>query len=588
MTADDEQYARRLRERYAVPVFDVDPEVIVRLGRRRRGAWAGAGAALFVAGVAAGLMLGGVPRPFGPGPADVPPPEPADAEAALVISPSTVQAGDTVAVTILNRGQSELVGGVGVEAERWDGRAWKAAGVAGLCFGDALDTCGGRIDPSSSSFAVPAVGITAPPEGFSSPLGLSTAGLAPGWYRLSQTVTDISGISAPRRVLPAAGQFQVIAPPAPSPTATPSTAPKPSDTPASGASPTASPEASAAPPDPGSTIADALFGQAGQAVVTKDGAMLLTIDAGAHWSALAVPGTRIGGRWTDVHGATIAAATLDASANLTYVRSGDAGKTWTSQRLPLSMPDFGEVDVSLDAAGTTVAIAAQRPHSSGVAGTGVLFVGPAVHDLVARPAPTAGTPSWVGAHLLFVGGVISSRLFVSDDLGQTWTQSTVEGVKVSGDSPIPADAPSIGLPVTTAGGRAILPVTLFNGETSTVVDLLATTDGRTFTSVAQIPTGGTWGHGVTARGTSAGPDRAIFADPLSNGLIAVSGSDVTTVTANGLPGPVGLGTFADAAHGLTSATITTCAGKANCTTTASLYASSDGGRTWTANVPSLG
>jgi|GEM_PF-2499794 len=62
MTADDEQYARRLRERYAVPVFDVDPEVIVRLGRRRRGAWAGAGAALFVAGVAAGLMLGGVER----------------------------------------------------------------------------------------------------------------------------------------------------------------------------------------------------------------------------------------------------------------------------------------------------------------------------------------------------------------------------------------------------------------------------------------------------------------------------------------------------------------------------------------------
>jgi hypothetical protein len=579
MTADDEQYARHLRETYATPLINVDPDVIVRRGRRRRtSAWSAGAVALVV--VALSWTLVGLPRSTGPGPAVAPPPEPADAQAALVISPGTVHAGDAVAVTILNRGPSDLIGGVDVEAQRWDGRAWAAAGAAGLCFG--WDPCESRIDPNAGTLTVPSVGIPAPSGGSSAPLGLSTAGLTPGWYRLSMTVVfdssfDSSAAGAQRSVT-AFGQFEVIAPAAT--TATPTATDNPAPT-------TTAAEPPATPQDPSTVIADAIFGQAGQAVVTKDGATLLTIDAGAHWSALSVPGTRIGGHWLDVHGATIAAASLDPSGRLTYERSSDAGKTWTSQRLPLAMPDGGQVDVTLDGAGATVAIAAQLPHSSGTPGVGTLFVGPAGRDLVPRPAPAAGTASWVGTHLLFVGGVVSSRLFVSDDLGATWTQSTVEGVTVSGDAPIPADAPSIGLPVTSAAGRAILPVTLFNGGTSSVVDLLATSDGRTFTSLAQIPTGGTWGAGVTAVGTSAGPDGTIFADLSSAGLITVTGSDVTTVTPRGLPGPGWL-TFSDAAHGLAFVTVSTCPGKASCTTTTSLYASTDGGHTWTAIAPTVG
>ncbi len=580
MTTDDERYAEHLRERYAAPVFDVDPDVIVRRGRRRRtSAWSAAGVALVV--VALAWRVVGLPRSIGPGPAAAPPPEPPDAQAALVISPASVHAGDAVTVTILNRGSSDLIGGVGVQAQRWDGHAWRAAGEAGLCFG--WNPCESRIDPNPDNWSVPSLGIRAPSGGSSAPLGLSTASLPLGWYRLSMTVIfdssfDSSATAAAQRSVTAAGQFEVIAPatPAATPTSTASAAPS-----------TAAPEPSSMAPNPGSVTTDALFGQAGQAVVTKDGATLLTIDAGAHWSALTVPGTRIGGRWLDVHGATIAAATLDASGNLTYERSSDAGKTWTSQRLPLTMPDGGQVDVSLDATGSTVAIAAQLLHSSGVEGTGALFVGPAGRDVVAKTAPTAGTVSWVGTHLLFVGGVVSSRLFVSDDLGATWTQSTVEGVTVSGDPPIPADAPSIGLPVTSAAGRAILPVTLFSGGTSSVVDLLATSDGRTFTSLAQLPTGGTWGPGVTAVGTSAGPDASIFADPSSARLITVTGSDVTTVTPSGLPGPGWL-TFSDAEHGLAFVTVSTCPGKTNCTTTSGLYASTDGGHTWTASAPSVG
>lgn len=577
MTTDDEQYARHLRERYSAPPITVDPEVIVRRGRRRRRVRGAAGAALVVVVVAVGLLLGGVPRPFAPGPAAGPPPEPADARAALVISPATAHAGDVVAVTILNRGHSDLVGGVGVGVQRWNGRAWKAAGSAGLCFGDTWDTCASRVDPNNGNPAVPAVGISAPAGGSSTRLGLSTAGLTSGWYRLSMAVSDVSGTGAP--TVSAAGQFEVVAPPVPSASPASSAAATPS---------TAPPEPLVTPPDAGSVIVGAVFGRSGQAVVTKDGAMLLTTDAGRRWSVLTVPGTPITGHWLDVHGATIAAARLDAGGDLTYERSGDGGETWSAQRLPLTMSDGGQVDVELSADGSTVAVAAQLPHSSGIAGTGALFVGPVGQDLVGRPAPTAGTAAWVGTHLVLVSDVVSARLFVSDDLGATWTQSTVEGVTAPLDQPVPDGAPSIGLPVNAGPGRSVLPVTVFGGGTQSI-DLLATTDGHTFTSLARIPTRGTLGQGVTARGTSAGPDAALVVDPSSATLIAVIGTDVATITPDGLPGPIDSLTFFDATHGLASVTVTACpTGKASCAETTSLYASSDGGRTWVAARPAVG
>lgn len=571
MTVDDEQYARRLRERYTAPVFAIDPEVVVRRGRRRRAARGAAGVGLVGLAVAAGLMLGGMPRPFGPAPADLPPPEPTNSAAALVISPATIHSGDAVTVTILNRGPSDLVGGVGVEAERWNGRAWTFAGWAALCFGDAGAPCESRIDPNTANEAVPAVGITAPPGGSSTRLGLSTAGLTPGWYRLTMTVSVVSGARAPG--VSAAGQFEVVALPVPSATLTSPVVATPR--------PTATPEAAGA-------IDEAVFGQAGQAVVTTGGATLLTTDAGGHWRVLTVPGRRVGGHWLDVHGATVAAATLDATGSLTYERSGDGGRTWTSQRLPLAMPDGGGVDVSLDADGSTVAIAATLPHSSGIAGTGALFVGPAGHDVVVRPAPAAGTASWVGTHLLLVGGAVSSQLFVSDDLGTTWAQSAVEGVTAASGVEIPAGAPSIGLPVPLAADHAVIPITLFHAEASSI-DLLTTSDGRTFTSLGEVPTGGILGRGVTAGGTSAGPGTAIVVDPSTTTLITVTGTDVANVAPGGLPGPVSSLTFLDSTHGLALVSVTACpTGKASCTETTGLYVSSDGGRTWNESRPSAG
>ncbi len=242
-----------------------------------------------------------------------------------------------------------------------------------------------------------------------------------------------------------------------------------------------------------------------------------------------------------------------------------------------------EANVFISGDASTVAVAAAMPHGAGIRGQSALFVGPTGQSVTARSMPIAGTAtaSWVGKHLVAIGGPLSSEMFVSDDLGATWTQSAVVGDKVSNDAPVPADAPSIGLPVALAD-RSVIPVTVTTGGAS-FIDVLATSDGRTFMMLAEIPTLGPVAAGITAVGTTAGPDTAIINDPSSTVLIRVTGSSVVTITPTGLPGTVGSLTFSDATHGLAMVSTSTCPGKVNCTTTSGLYGSSDGGRTW---VPS--
>jgi hypothetical protein len=215
MTADD-LYARRLRERFEAPVIDVDPDVLIRRGRSRRaGRWATAGVAVAVACVAAGLLLPG--RDGGALTADGPPPEPDGAEAAFWLSADRVPAGADLAVVMVSRGGSPLIGGVGVSVERWDGTAWRAYGFASLCtdFWQCRSTITSQDEGHADiGIVVPAVGIGTSTAGVSSALSLSTEGLAPGWYRISQDLLDESESPAPvdaRRHVPATGQFEVAA-----------------------------------------------------------------------------------------------------------------------------------------------------------------------------------------------------------------------------------------------------------------------------------------------------------------------------------------------------------------------------------------
>lgn len=121
----EEQYAQRLRERYAdaAPLIDIDPDVVIRRGRNRRFArWGGCLAAVAVIAVAAGALLpglGGRGSLFDAGPpaSSTPPPEPADAEASLWVSAPRVPPGADLAVAILSHGGADLYGGVGATVE---------------------------------------------------------------------------------------------------------------------------------------------------------------------------------------------------------------------------------------------------------------------------------------------------------------------------------------------------------------------------------------------------------------------------------------------------------------------------------------
>lgn len=332
-------------------------------------------------------------------------------------------------------------------------------------------------------------------------------------------------------------------------------------------SPTQSP---AVTPLPGLHVSVAQLGPSGHAIITIDGVLWITTNAGGTWRKLDVPGTLARGHSVDVRGATIAAATIDSGV-LVYRRSEDGGKTWTSQRLAARL-DSTEADVALSADGSTVALANQRAHSSNFGGSMVLCVGPVGRDLVARDAPLDGTPVWVGTHLVVAGGLLASELIRSDDQGQTWTQSTVAGVKAPTSGAVAGDTPNIGTPVSSAT-RAIVPVTI-HGGTSASLSLLTTSDGRTFESIGAVPLAGEVGAGVTAIGSTAGPDAYMFADPTSTNLHWLSGSGLTTVPTTGLPGTPEAITFSDATHGLASVP--------SSSSTVLLFRTSDGGRTWEA------
>ena len=331
---------------------------------------------------------------------------------------------------------------------------------------------------------------------------------------------------------------------------------------------------------PTTTVTSAVLGPGGQAFVVSNGVQLISTDAGSTWSPVTIPGTLIAGRTVAIRGATIAAITLDTAGVLTYQRSQDSGKTWASQALPVAQ-QTGEAGIAVSEDGSTVAVAAVLPHSSGVRGVPVLFVGPSGQDLVEAARPPGGSLSWIGHHLVAIADPASSALFVSDDNGATWRPSTVKQITAAAGSEVAADAPSIGTPIDTAG-RAVVPVTVHHGAAASL-DLLATTDAATFTPLGSIPLVGEAGSGVTAVGTNAGPTTTIVADPTSTTLITIVGNQVSTLATTGLPGPVDSLTFSDATHGLATATVTTCPnGKDGCTTSLAMFRSTDGGITWTA------
>ena len=202
--------ADALRDRlaHAAPTIVVDPDAVMRKAKRRRAlVRVGTTAGVFVAILAAALVM----RPWGgssdPATMVSPPPEPSRPVEMQVV-PDRVTPGDVVTVVLHANADNGLTFGVAAELERWDGAEWRPAGEVGLCLVEwgCVGTVTSRLE------AVAAIGLGAVPGRPGPSTLMSTDGLSDGWYRVTQLAALGEGV--------ATGVFEVrtgsnAAPPAP-------------------------------------------------------------------------------------------------------------------------------------------------------------------------------------------------------------------------------------------------------------------------------------------------------------------------------------------------------------------------------------
>jgi hypothetical protein len=176
--------ATDLRGRFedVAPVILVDPEPVIRRGRRRRAiARTGAGLGAIAVVLAVVLLIRPDGGPVTPAVSTPPPPEPTRPVAIQVV-PQVVAPGDVVTAVLVASEANDLTFGIPVEVDRWDGSAWRRAGVAALCLAEW--TCVGTVTDELGG--VEDIGLGAV-HGTPGPATLlSTEGLADGWYRLVQ------------------------------------------------------------------------------------------------------------------------------------------------------------------------------------------------------------------------------------------------------------------------------------------------------------------------------------------------------------------------------------------------------------------
>jgi len=195
---------------------------------------------------------------------------------------------------------------------------------------------------------------------------------------------------------------------------------------------------------------------------------------------------------------------------------------------------------------------------------------------------------WAGNTLLAPGAGIGgggSHMYRSGDSGATWTDltKTITGAEPT-DQGVSLDTPYFSPVISLGDGTAVvLEETITNAGVSAKA-LRFAQDG-TWTEVASFLVAGDFGGGpggVTA--TAYGTDAIIVPgiDGTTFQVVAMDGT-VSTITAVGLPvAPNGLSlSFQDASNGLAQVTVSGCANdKTNCASTTTIYATTDGGRSW--------
>ena len=300
--------------------------------------------------------------------------------------------------------------------------------------------------------------------------------------------------------------------------------------------------------------------------------------AATRWTTVPLPHSPADPDAVASHGPDIYAANLGArGVSLDY--SHDGGRSWHSRPVA-STPDLSGVDVAVSADGKQLAIALDRPASAGAVGQADVLVGPTAGGTFAgHGAPTAGQLAWWRDRLVLSGGALSSRLYLGDATGSSWHAVPVNG-HVAPQFDVDPSVPSVGVPLDRPDGSLVVPVTNHTGAPS--VDLQATTDGSTFRSLGRVGLTGDLGAGAGAAVGVRSDGSVVVSDPNTLRLHIVGAGATRTVVPKGLPAPPSSLTFLSAMMGLAQVDVAGCAkAKSQCTVKHEVFATSDGGASWT-------
>jgi hypothetical protein len=298
---------------------------------------------------------------------------------------------------------------------------------------------------------------------------------------------------------------------------------------------------------------------------------------GARWTTIALPHPPADPTAVAAHDQDVYAATVDGTS-VALDTSHDAGRSWQHRHITdaTDLPEIAGVDLALSPDGRRLALMLDAPSSAGAVAQASVLVAP---RWVPNQAPASGQLSWWRDRLVLSGGALSSRFFVGDATGATWTLQPIAG-PVAPATDVNPRVPSFGAAATRPDGGLLVPVTTHGRPPR--VDLYDY-DARTARRVGGVALSGNVGAGTTVAVVQRPDGAVVIADAVSPRLRVVQGGTARSVSAKGLPAPPTTLMFVTATAGLARVDVAGCThAKRGCSTRPEVFATGDGGASWVA------
>jgi photosystem II stability/assembly factor-like uncharacterized protein len=296
-----------------------------------------------------------------------------------------------------------------------------------------------------------------------------------------------------------------------------------------------------------------------------------TADGGASWLSVSPPGVtpeQIRGiRLTGTDGWLVVATGLRKTPLALY-STVDGGRTWTSATLPVPTDVDVAAPADIEPTETELYLGIRRePNRFGLS-RGTLLKSadrvtwkPSALPAGGRMAFPTTKDGWL------VGGLANEQLYATHNGGTTWRT-------VAPAPAIPNAASTVyALPTFSSNTDGILPVSLAAGVRSTLAFEETHDGGRSWTPAARVRIGTSLAFGKAVPAAVVAPDYWLAA--VGTKLVAITDSGLTRQTVGTLPGTVSALHF--------SSTTTGWAQIAS--SPLRLYATADGGATWTRLKP---